>query len=118
MGELGPRSPEFHREVGGVVHKLGVDCLIGIGTLAAGYIEGAREAERVAASGSRSKVGGTREYHYFADRETALKQVPGLIRAGDVVLVKASRFMRLEQLSDVLAGASETGAAASSPSES
>jgi UDP-N-acetylmuramoyl-tripeptide--D-alanyl-D-alanine ligase len=100
MGELGPDSPRWHREVGGEVSRLGIDCLIAVGDLAAGYLEGAREA------------GNGREYHHFAGRDEALARIPELIQPGDVVLVKASRFMKLEQLSEELmaSGAESAGA--------
>ena len=98
MGELGDRSHDFHREVGRLVSELGIDCLIAIGREAAGYVEGVRE---------EGACGGC--CYYFADREQALAEAPGLIESGDVVLVKASRFMKLEQLSEALAGKGAAG---------
>lgn len=106
MGELGPESAGYHRQVGAAAAELGIDCLIGVGELAAGFIEGARKA----ASGLPDRLPDTPEPHHFADREAALSQVPSLIRPGDVVLVKASRFMKLEQLSDLLTGAAAADA--------
>jgi UDP-N-acetylmuramoyl-tripeptide--D-alanyl-D-alanine ligase len=93
MAELGESSREYHREIGRRVAELGIDCLFAIGRDANGYIEGAREA------------GGCREccYH-FEDLDQALAEVPDLVRTGDVALVKASRFMKLEALSNTLAG--------------
>jgi len=94
MGELGEDSREYHREIGRRVAELGIDCLFAIGEDAIGYIEGAREA------------GGCRECcFHFEDRQAALAAVPGLVRSGDVALVKASRFMKLEELSELLADA-------------
>jgi len=101
MGELGAASPEYHREVGRRVAELGIDCLIAVGVDAAGYVAAVREE-------------GTCDnccYH-FSDRAAAIAAVPGLIEPGDVVLVKASRFMKLEELSQALVsalGGSETG---------
>ena len=107
MGELGPDSPDWHLEVGSAVSGLNVDCLIAVGELAAGYVEGAR------------KAGNGREYHHFTDRQAALAAIPSLIQQDDVVLVKASRFMKLEQLSEALmagaAGTSGGAAAVSGP---
>ncbi|MDO8736391.1 MAG: UDP-N-acetylmuramoyl-tripeptide--D-alanyl-D-alanine ligase [Thermoleophilia bacterium] len=100
MAELGEDSREYHLEIGRRVAELGIDCLFAIGDDAIGYIDGARQS------------GGCREccYH-FADRNAALAAVPGMVRKGDVALVKASRFMRLEELSEALAGADGVTAA-------
>jgi len=96
MGELGEASREYHREIGRRVAELGIDCLFAVGEEAAGYIEGARES------------GGCREccYH-FEDRQAALDAIPDMVRKGDVALVKASRFIKLEELSGALAGQAE-----------
>lgn len=94
MAELGEDSRGYHREIGKRVAELGIDCLFAIGGDAIGYIEGARQG------------GGCRECcFHFEDRKAALATVPDLVRPGDVVLVKASRFMKLEELSEALAGA-------------
>jgi len=97
MGELGEASREYHREIGRRVAELGIDCLFAVGEEAAGYIEGARES------------GGCREccYH-FEDRQAALDAIPDMVRKGDVALVKASRFIKLEELSEALAGQAES----------
>ncbi len=103
MGELGAGSLDFHRGMGRRVAELGIDCLIAVGNDASAYVTGARE---------EGGCGGC--YYHFADRAAALAEVPGLVRPGDVVLVKASRFMRLEELSEALvdaAGDDANGAA-------
>ncbi|MCL4474502.1 MAG: UDP-N-acetylmuramoyl-tripeptide--D-alanyl-D-alanine ligase [Actinobacteria bacterium] len=100
MGELGTESEKFHQEVGRLISELGIDRLIAVGREAAGYVEGVKGAG--ACSGC---------CYYFADRSQALAEAPGLIRPGDVVLVKASRFMKLEELSEALAAGTATPAA-------
>jgi UDP-N-acetylmuramyl pentapeptide synthase len=40
---------------------------------------------------------------HFATVEEAIEAVPGLVREGDVVLLKGSRSMRLERVGAVLA---------------
>jgi len=92
MRELGDSSADYHREVGRRVAELGIDCLIAVGESARGYIESFREAG-----------GDDGCAHHFSDREQAIAAAPGLIEPGDVVLVKASRLMKLEELSEALA---------------
>jgi UDP-N-acetylmuramoyl-tripeptide--D-alanyl-D-alanine ligase len=95
MGELGESGPELHRQVGEAAGELALDCLVAVGGLAQSYVEGF------------SATGGGAEAHYFSDRTAAEEQVPGLIAPGDIVLVKGSRFMQLELLSDAIVAAGE-----------
>lgn len=92
MGELGDAAHDYHREVGVVAAELAIDCLVGVGELARGYVEGYQQ-------------GGGVDYIHLPDRETALREVPGLVEPDDIVLVKASRFMALEQLSEAISAA-------------
>lgn len=95
MSELGADSPAYHRHVGGLVADLDIDCLIAIGEQAGAYVEGAAASDQ---------QGSGRRFHRFTDRREALAAVPDLLEPGDAVLVKASRFMELEELSELLAG--------------
>jgi UDP-N-acetylmuramoyl-tripeptide--D-alanyl-D-alanine ligase len=79
MLELGPRAPEFHREVGRDADRIGVGLLVTVGPLAA--------AMAPEFSG---------EVHSVADAAEAAALVPTLLRGGDVVLVKGSRGVGLE----------------------
>ncbi len=88
MMELGPDEGRYHREIGEAAAAAGIDLLIGVGERAAGYVAGADGLEAV----------------HIATVEEALEQVPGLLREGDVVLLKGSRSMRLERLADAIAG--------------
>jgi len=91
MGEVGAQGPEFHREVGAYAHGSGIERLYGVGTLA---------AESVAAFGE----GGT---HIESVDDAALRVASDLreARAGrTTVLVKGSRFMRMERVVAALAG--------------
>jgi UDP-N-acetylmuramoyl-tripeptide--D-alanyl-D-alanine ligase len=83
MAELGVGAPTFHREVGEVARAAGVDVVVAVGgDLAGDY--GPDVRARSAAE--------------------AAELVRGLIRSGDVVLVKASRAAGLETLAEALAG--------------
>jgi UDP-N-acetylmuramoyl-tripeptide--D-alanyl-D-alanine ligase len=91
MLELGAASAELHREVGVHLGRAGVAELIAVGELGRGLAEGARSGglppERIREA---------------ADGGEAARAARALLRAGDVVLVKASRGMRLEQVVDAL----------------
>lgn len=91
MLELGPESEALHREVGAYLAGRGVTSLIACGTLGRGLAAGAREA-------------GMASDHIYeipavADAATRLKAV---VRESDVVLVKASRRMRMERVIEQL----------------
>ncbi len=92
MGELGADAPALHRRVGRRAAELGVDVIVGIGRLAAEYLEGAAGVE--ARPHDRC----------FADHDSAAAYADSLSAPGDVLLVKASRFMELERVVERLRG--------------
>jgi UDP-N-acetylmuramoyl-tripeptide--D-alanyl-D-alanine ligase len=86
MLELGPKGPWFHRNAGQVMGKDGVEMLIGVRGLASQMIEGAREA------------GIPDERAIFVEGpEEAAEILADKLRAGDVILVKGSRGVRMER---------------------
>ena len=87
MHELGESSEEMHREVGRQAAHAGVDLLVTVGPGAAFTAKGAL------AEG----LGGDHVVH-TATLEVALTTIPGLLKDGDVVLVKGSRAVGLEKL--------------------
>ncbi|MFO1413097.1 MAG: UDP-N-acetylmuramoyl-tripeptide--D-alanyl-D-alanine ligase [Burkholderiales bacterium] len=87
MGEVGSDGPAFHREIGAYARERGVTRLYATGTLA-------REA--VAAFGA----GAT----HFADADSLAAAVQAEDRAGTALLVKGSRFMRMERIVTALTG--------------
>jgi UDP-N-acetylmuramoyl-tripeptide--D-alanyl-D-alanine ligase len=80
MGELGPESESFHREIGETVQALGIDALCTVGDLA----RFTREAAGPVAGG------------HCDDREKLLERLQATVRAGDLLLLKASRSMKLD----------------------
>jgi UDP-N-acetylmuramoyl-tripeptide--D-alanyl-D-alanine ligase len=80
MAELGPDGPAYHRELGAHARALGIDATLGVGDLARDYAPD----------------------RWVADPEAAVPVVEGLLEAGDVVLVKGSRSVGLELLTDDL----------------
>ena len=97
MLELGEQSPELHRRSGERVAEIGVDLLIGVGELGAYIAEGA------AAGGAKTER--------IKSVRAACKETPGLLRPGDVVLIKGSRAMRMERLAGPIAKAFGDGRA-------
>jgi UDP-N-acetylmuramoyl-tripeptide--D-alanyl-D-alanine ligase len=84
MAELGRTGPKYHREVGDAAAELGVDELLAVGELAPGYLAGGVPGRSV------------------ANVHEALLEVDEVVRAGDAVLIKASRAVGLEALADAL----------------
>jgi UDP-N-acetylmuramoyl-tripeptide--D-alanyl-D-alanine ligase len=98
MLELGPEAERWHDEVGRYAASLPVGRLVTVGTLAGRIADGAAAAGLAADAIERC-----------ADAKSAAALLErwlrsGDIRAGDVVLVKGSRGMRMERVVDGLAG--------------
>ncbi len=91
MGELGEASEAAHAEVGSNAAKLGVQRLFAVGRMA-GVMAGA------------ARAAGLGEVETFAEVAPAAEAVRAFARPGDVILIKASRFMRLERVGAALRG--------------
>jgi len=91
MLELGAASPASHFRIGHLLAGAEVDRLITHGedadTIARGAVQGGMDASRVT---------------YVPDRERLLDTVFAALREGDLVLVKASRGIRLDEISDAI----------------
>ncbi len=87
MLELGPAGPDYHRRAGRVVAESGWDLLVAVGPLSEETARGAREAGMPAG-----------RVVLFPDSAAAAAAIRGLVRAGDLVLVKGSRGMRMENV--------------------
>ncbi|MGC1818854.1 MAG: cyanophycin synthetase, partial [Casimicrobiaceae bacterium] len=105
MGEVGGRGPEFHREIGGYARIAGIERMFACGPLAAEAVRafGTGATHHASAEAVASEVAAA-----VADRAQSLAQ-PGA-RAGITVLVKGSRFMRMEKVVAALTGASSGSA--------
>jgi UDP-N-acetylmuramoyl-tripeptide--D-alanyl-D-alanine ligase len=90
MLELGPAGEELHRSSGRHMAKKGIDVLIGVRGLAKPMVEAA------AAAGMKALFLATpEEAGEWLDKET---------REGDVVLLKASRGVKLERALEKVVG--------------
>ncbi|HRP22905.1 UDP-N-acetylmuramoyl-tripeptide--D-alanyl-D-alanine ligase [Thauera sp.] len=98
MGEVGDSSAQVHDEIGGYAKSKGIDGLFALGDMSA-------VAARNFGDGG----------HHFGSPEPLVKALVPRLDADSVVLVKGSRFMRMERVADALvavhnsAPAKETG---------
>ncbi|AFC32207.1 UDP-N-acetylmuramoylalanyl-D-glutamyl-2, 6-diaminopimelate--D-alanyl-D-alanyl ligase [Paenibacillus mucilaginosus 3016] len=90
MLELGEKEAEFHREIGRVLDPAHVEAVFLFGPLAGHIAEGALE-----------KFPPERVRHY-EDKETLARELAEAASAQDVVLIKGSRGMRMEQVASFL----------------
>ena len=87
MGEVGERGAEFHAEVGRYAKQKGIDALPAFGTAS---------RESVVAFGA-----GARHYAEW-------NEIPAGLKDTRTILVKGSRFMRMERVVAILSGQKET----------
>jgi UDP-N-acetylmuramoyl-tripeptide--D-alanyl-D-alanine ligase len=92
MLELGETARALHRRAGKVLAEAGWDVLVAVGPLAEAIADGAAAAGKSAAA-----------IHRFADAASAAAAIVGIVRPGDLVLVKGSRGMKAEAVVDALA---------------
>ena len=82
MLELGPTGPRSHARIGALAARAGIDLLVAVGPL----------SQRTAAAASGIQV------RHFDDSESAGVWLAAEARAGDLVLVKGSRGIRMEHV--------------------
>jgi murE/murF fusion protein len=85
MGEVGDQGPAFHREVGAYAHERGIESL---------WAAGAESANTVA------EFAGARAFLAVEELIAALDEAPQAVS----ILVKGSRFMRMERVAAALTG--------------
>jgi UDP-N-acetylmuramoyl-tripeptide--D-alanyl-D-alanine ligase len=88
MGEVGPQGPAFHREIGAYAREKGVSRLLALGESSVHAVEGFGKAGQ-----------------HFADLEALVRAIDGR-----TVLVKGSRFMKMERVVAALTSARTEGA--------
>ncbi len=96
MGELGSKAQAEHEAVGYEVKQRGIDRLVAVGADAAGIYAGA--------AGEPAEEEG---FIHVPDMSAALRLLRSQLRPGDVVLVKASRYVGLDWLAEALLEESE-----------
>jgi UDP-N-acetylmuramoyl-tripeptide--D-alanyl-D-alanine ligase len=85
MGEAGAAAGQFHDEIGGYAKSHGIDHLFCLGDLS------------LAAARNFGEGG-----HHFERIEDLLKALPGELDAQTTVLVKGSRFMKMERVVEAI----------------
>jgi UDP-N-acetylmuramoyl-tripeptide--D-alanyl-D-alanine ligase len=99
MGELGRHATELHREIGEFAARRDLAFLIAVGPHAEAYAKGAMAAGL-----------GHNQIVAALDAEEATVALLPLLREGDAVLVKGSRFMGLDRLVAAVTATTEKGA--------
>jgi len=87
MGELGEEAAAMHAEVGAFARAAGIDALMALG-------EASRHAVQAFGKGAA----------HFEDVDSLTKAAQREAALGAAILVKGSRFMRMERVADALAG--------------
>lgn len=100
MGELGGQGSAEHESLGAEVKKRGIDRLVAVGPDAIGIYAGAA-----------AEPADEKRYVHVPDMSVALDLLRSELRAGDVVLVKASRSVGLDRLAAELLAQSPSGGA-------
>ena len=90
MGELGTDEVQLHESVGEHAGKCDIDVLICTGKLCKSM------AEKAIQTNPNLKV------VYEPDRESLLEHLEGYVQQGDTILVKASHFMKFEEVVEKL----------------
>ena len=93
MGEVGESGPRFHDEIGAYARAAGIERL---------FAAGALTVASVAAFGAGAE--------HFASVEALAEHVAKIVAADTTVLVKGSRFMRMERVVATLCGTANGGA--------
>lgn len=86
MFELGENSDAFHAEVGRYAAESGVDLLIAVGAQARHIAKAAKE------------ILGESKVLYYETKELLINDIGSMISSGDVILLKGSRGMAMDQV--------------------
>ena len=100
MGEVGNQGPAFHEEVGAYAAERGIEHIWTAGSLCAHAARAVLASQATATSGAPVQ---SRHFDSAADIVSALFQ-PDAAPAVASILVKGSRFMKMEQVVAALAG--------------
>jgi UDP-N-acetylmuramoyl-tripeptide--D-alanyl-D-alanine ligase len=97
MFELGSYEEEGHRLVGELAARMGLEILLTVGDRANHIVEGAKSAQ----------FNGI--LMHFDSKQDAVSFLSNDVRPGDVILVKASRGMHMEEIVEALSHENKFG---------
>jgi UDP-N-acetylmuramoyl-tripeptide--D-alanyl-D-alanine ligase len=89
MLELGKESANMHAQIGALVPEMNFDLLLTVGKDARNYVKGA-------------KARGMKAVFHFDSVQEIIEFLNDTVAEGDVLLVKGSRGMHMEQVVDAL----------------
>ena len=89
MLELGSYAPSAHQAIGRLATQLGIDTVIAVGEYADCVAQGVREIRPDGATTYRTV-------------QELIEHLPAMLQRGDGLLVKGSRKLRLERVTDFL----------------
>jgi UDP-N-acetylmuramoyl-tripeptide--D-alanyl-D-alanine ligase len=105
MGEVGDQGPQFHAEAGAHARAAGVPLLFALG------------AQSVHAATAYGDGGSQGRAHHFNDMSALLTAVRQALPTVGSVLVKGSRFMKMEQVVEAISATTSGAAQATQPYE-
>jgi len=85
MGEVGQRGSEFHKEIGAYAKSMGIDLFLALGELSRNSI-------------SSFNQNGTKLGIHFESIEPLIDCINSLSKQNSTILVKGSRFMKMERI--------------------
>ena len=89
MLELGKESGNLHKQIGAMVPEMNFDMLLAVGKDAKKYVEGAKSR-------------GMKNVQYFETVPEVVTHLSEVVEEGDILLVKGSRGMHMEQVVEAL----------------
>ncbi|MDO4489976.1 MAG: UDP-N-acetylmuramoyl-tripeptide--D-alanyl-D-alanine ligase [Lachnospiraceae bacterium] len=90
MGELGADEKALHKEVGVYAAGLDLDLICCVGPLMENLAEGVRETAPEL------------QVRHYSSKEELIKELSGLLKRGDTILVKASHYMEFPELVEMI----------------
>ena len=85
MGELGKKAAEYHKSIGAYINKNKISDVVGTGKLTKYVIDNCQGNAK-----------------WFEDKKTLIQYVKTKVKKNSCVLVKGSRFMKMEEVVDAL----------------
>jgi UDP-N-acetylmuramoyl-tripeptide--D-alanyl-D-alanine ligase len=96
MLELGSKSPALHTDIGKYLSEKDVDVLIAVGSLSKNICKGFKNCINF----NNGKSG--KSCYYFNSKEELMEKIDGLVKPGDIILIKGSRANKMEDIMNLV----------------